>query len=75
MVSSVRKSGVGEAISEQSEEYENPKNIILVGAKLDLIDRSGKRKNERQVTYREGLNLGRKLNLSGFIETSAKSYL
>ena len=42
-------------------------NIVLVGTKLDLSA-----ENKRLVTYREGLNLARNLNVAGFIETSAK---
>lgn len=51
----------------QDNEYRPPNNIILVGTKLDLV-----KGNHRQVSYDEGLNFAKKLNIAGFIETSAK---
>ena len=42
-------------------------NIVLVGTKLDLS-----KDKQRKISYREGLNLAKTLNIAGFIETSAK---
>ena len=42
---------------------------MLVGTKLDLIHA---RKMGRQVSYEEGMETVKRLNLAGFIETSAK---
>ena len=39
---------------------------MLVGNKLDLES------EQRQVTYKEGYELARRLGLAGFVETSAK---
>jgi GTPase SAR1 family protein len=47
-----------------------PKNIILVGTKLDLVDQD---ESLRAVDYEEALHLGKKLNLSSVIETSSKN--
>ena len=49
-----------------------PKNIILVGTKLDKVRDDP---NERKVTYQEALDLGKKLNLYSVIETSAKEQM
>ena len=46
-----------------------PKNIILVGTKLDKVSADP---SERKVLFQEALNLARKLNLYSVIETSAK---
>ena len=53
--------------NDDDEEYAPPMNIVLVGTKLDLTV-----ENKREVSFREGLNLAKNLNLAGFIETSAK---
>jgi hypothetical protein len=46
-----------------------PKNVILVGTKLDMIKED---ESLRKVTFDEALNLARKLNLISVIETSSK---
>jgi hypothetical protein len=46
-----------------------PKNIILVGTKLDKVRADP---NERKVSFQEALDLAKKLNLFSVIETSAK---
>ena len=46
-----------------------PKNVILVGTKLDLVQKD---ESLRQVSFEEGLTLARRLNCAAFIETSSK---
>ena len=44
------------------------KNIVLIGTKLDLVD---KRKKKRMVSHGEGVELGQRMNLAGFMEVSS----
>jgi hypothetical protein len=46
-----------------------PKNVILVGTKLDIVKKDP---SKRAVTSEEALALAKKLNLYSFIETSAQ---
>ena len=45
-----------------------------MGTKLDLVNLKGPTSNniERQVSFQEAQDLAKRLNLAGFIETSAK---
>jgi len=47
-----------------------PYNIVLVGTKLDLVDKSPK---NRKVPYAVAYELAQKLNLSAFYEVSSKT--
>ena len=46
-----------------------PKNVVLVGTKLDLVLKD---ESQRKVSFEEALALARRLNCAAFIETSSK---